>query len=1283
MRKALIAWAFLLPAVAWGLPDEFTQEGLLVDANGAPLAGAHDLTVRFYAAADGGDPLFEEVHRQVDLFDGYYAISIGSVEALSGDLFTRPSLYLGFSVDGGRELSPRTPFTKVPAAFVADVALNVTGDITPRTVNVGGDVVINENGEWVGSPVGLQGPPGPPGAPGAVDVDEVVNAIINAVAANPGRLPYLSSNTDDTAEGNTITMDGGRLVFRAGAPANSLQLGDNNVIGVNAMRFNDPGFNEGIQWDGTIARIAVSPLNNGDGDGYLRLINDGGISLEDNVRIQGDLSITGVIAAVQSITATVVNATTANITNANITNLNGPGNRVSVQGELNLLGDVRLAAGTDFIGTLRAGGLITGGDIQARNIAASGSIQAGGNIEAGNLLRAGVGGIWVRGVQVFDGNGNLLRRPVYACPAGRVMMGTDGNGLPRCANVTCPVGQYFRGIDANGNATCVADEGIRALPAQNCPAGQAVLQVAANGATTCGSPRAGNQTCPDGQFMTGLTPQGTVICDDPPVGEGPAGGQCRPGDVRPNIYVCTNSGRDVRTFIPAGFNFNVTVGRCDPDANTQAMLVTRSGGGQAAGRAAQWQAYLQAGGNIITEYSISDDVFRAIFGVNVAQGARRGGCHDNAMPPVKINPNDAFWQANPGINVVPAAEAPCGYEVGAFPGITPLGGWAANQVSLAYRDLGEGRLWLVDADWQDNERYWLPQSSALMGAMITWCGAPAEPAANALVFAGVRNNVPEAEVTGWRECHRSFYGQAGISMAQILQSCNAPQIMYGCKANNANAWQVLAQGSRAAVFREIGRVNNPVIDNQVAWYFSVDWSLGFAPAGQAISRNSCDTQNGLGDKRICWHSRGGSMNGGWRCGNNTGLNGNNGYTRVIWTRDPAAGNPPPANVFSFQGVRQNTADAALEGWQECHTSRFGQTTNGLTALLQNNCPGDRLMVGCRPVGSASWTLLAQGARAAVLRDTGRGNVTTRDNGVEWYYNNSWSMGFAPQGNGVSRNSCDTQGGNGQLRMCWHTNGDRITSGYRCGNSFLNGNNNWERRIWRVAAGGGGGGPPANQVFRSCRHARDSGFRVNGVYRLQPPGEAERRVWCDQTTDGGGWTLVASTRDTTLNDERSNYYDDLQRLDPAGGHTGVWWGLRALGGRWDMRFACRDAVRAADAAMTVDLSFYDVPYYTEFTTGTDTQSCFSESNGRGDESPPPMRKNNLNNQVRNRGDQWNAGYLEGEDSCSDTGDFTVDFDDRGMDSNQSDGTDWGEDDGSRKCGRTGLGGGQWFIYTRER
>ena len=44
----------------------------------------------------------------------------------------------------------------VPVAFRADLADNVTGNITPSSVSVGGNVVIDQNGSWVGDPTGLR-----------------------------------------------------------------------------------------------------------------------------------------------------------------------------------------------------------------------------------------------------------------------------------------------------------------------------------------------------------------------------------------------------------------------------------------------------------------------------------------------------------------------------------------------------------------------------------------------------------------------------------------------------------------------------------------------------------------------------------------------------------------------------------------------------------------------------------------------------------------------------------------------------------------------------------------------------------------------------------------------------------------------------------------------------------------------------------------------------------------------------------------------------------------------
>jgi hypothetical protein len=225
------------------------------------------------------------------------------------------------------------------------------------------------------------------------------------------------------------------------------------------------------------------------------------------------------------------------------------------------------------------------------------------------------------------------------------------------------------------------------------------------------------------------------------------------------------------------------------------------------------------------------------------------------------------------------------------------------------------------------------------------------------------------------------------------------------------------------------------------------------------------------------------------------------------------------------------------------------------------------------------------------------------------------------------------------------------------------------------------------IYASCAAALAAGEMADGIYRLQPEdGGLVYEVHCDMTTDEGGWTLVASTRNQTLNDEASEYYEDLTTLEPAMGHEGVWDGLRDLAARFDVRFVCRADPGAADAPFTVDLSFYDTVWYGEWTAGTDAESCFSEGNeGANADDPIPGRRDNVTGDVLPEGDPFSAnmGFLEGEDECADEGDFTVDFDNRGMDSDESDGTDWGEDDGGKKCGVNGLMDGQWFLFARER
>jgi hypothetical protein len=91
-------------------------------------------------------------------------------------------------------------------------------------------------------------------------------------------------------------------------------------------------------------------------------------------------------------------------------------------------------------------------------------------------------------------------------------------------------------------------------------------------------------------------------------------------------------------------------------------------------------------------------------------------------------------------------------------------------------------------------------------------------------------------------------------------------------------------------------------------------------------------------------------------------------------------------------------------------------------------------------------------RADVLFNCGeQNNCTQQSNGVGWYYSTTWSWGFAPGGLPVNRDSCDFNDGgqaSPQLRLCWHTGGNSLTGGYRCGNDTPFGSD-WHRIVFEA------------------------------------------------------------------------------------------------------------------------------------------------------------------------------------------------------------------------------------------
>jgi hypothetical protein len=125
--------AFILaPAAVWADPL-LSFEGVLADDSGAPLTDTVVMTFAVYGDAVGGEPLWTEVHPEVDVVDGAFFVDLGEIEPFGRVLQTESNLYISLTVDeGGEELEPRNRLHDVPRAAAALWAADVTGqDIHP------------------------------------------------------------------------------------------------------------------------------------------------------------------------------------------------------------------------------------------------------------------------------------------------------------------------------------------------------------------------------------------------------------------------------------------------------------------------------------------------------------------------------------------------------------------------------------------------------------------------------------------------------------------------------------------------------------------------------------------------------------------------------------------------------------------------------------------------------------------------------------------------------------------------------------------------------------------------------------------------------------------------------------------------------------------------------------------------------------------------------------------------------------------------------------------------
>jgi len=184
MRKALnvasLVLTTLLAPVAVSMaqvPRTISYQGYLTASSGTPVPdGSRSITVLIYDREGSATPLFSETHTTA-VIKGLFNIIIGSGSqgGIPQSVEFDRQYWIAVSVEGGPELTPRTPLTAAPYAMRAQVAERVVaGSIGPDAIDAsagttGSILTLGASGaEW--RPIDLMAVTSLNGATGAVDI---------------------------------------------------------------------------------------------------------------------------------------------------------------------------------------------------------------------------------------------------------------------------------------------------------------------------------------------------------------------------------------------------------------------------------------------------------------------------------------------------------------------------------------------------------------------------------------------------------------------------------------------------------------------------------------------------------------------------------------------------------------------------------------------------------------------------------------------------------------------------------------------------------------------------------------------------------------------------------------------------------------------------------------------------------------------------------------------------------------------------------------------------------
>jgi trimeric autotransporter adhesin len=133
MKKTLSLILIVCLFVTVAVSQTLSIQGVLRDDTGASVANAtKNLTFRLYTVETSGTAVWDET-QTIEVVNGVYSATLGAVNSLAG-LDYSVSYWLGISIDGAEEMTPRTKLTLSPYAIASVSGLD---NVFPQSGDVG------------------------------------------------------------------------------------------------------------------------------------------------------------------------------------------------------------------------------------------------------------------------------------------------------------------------------------------------------------------------------------------------------------------------------------------------------------------------------------------------------------------------------------------------------------------------------------------------------------------------------------------------------------------------------------------------------------------------------------------------------------------------------------------------------------------------------------------------------------------------------------------------------------------------------------------------------------------------------------------------------------------------------------------------------------------------------------------------------------------------------------------------------------------------------------------